>query len=343
MELVSAIILILGVFLIYLIAMELYTTLFRMTGLTKEKAKFQVISMITTAGFTTSESEIITSSRIRRRIASAAMITGTLFSVVIISLIINLFTKLQNTDANYVEHAKWIGVSFAAFFLILIIFKLPITTKLFEKLVEWVANTFFHVNSTNNVITQLDVYGSDAIEEVTINIVPEELVGKTLAQSNLKARYHLNIMMLQRNKRTIIITKDTVIQKKDVILVFGPKKLIEDFFDVTKNVSEEDDLSIKNSITVIDNYGDDAITEIEVNIVPNELVNTPLIKSGIKNVYDLNVLTIKRGDTSIKVDKDTVILENDIVVVFGAYKNMEKLFIESVLTTKDEKEEAHIS
>lgn len=336
MELLSAIILILGVFLIYLILIELYTILFRMTGLTKEKSKFQVISMITTAGFTTSESEIITSSKVRRRIAVAAMITGTLFSVVIISLIINLFTKIQNST-NSAEHAVWIGVAFGVFVLLLILFKLPITTKLFEKLVEFVANTFFHVNSNNNVITQLDVYGDDAIEEVTINIVPDELVGKTLAESNLKARYHLNILMVQRNKRTININRDTVIQKRDVLLVFGPKKLIERFFDQTQEVQKEDDMSIKNTITVIDNYGDDAMTEIEVNIVPDELLNTPLINSGLKRIYDLNVLTIKRGDISIKVDKDTVILEKDIVVVFGDYKNMEEVFVNKVNARVEQK------
>ena len=336
MELLSAIILILGVFLIYLIVIELYTILFRMTGLTKEKSKFQVISMITTAGFTTSESEIITSSKVRRRIAVAAMITGTLFSVVIISLIINLFTKIQNST-NSAEHVVWIGVAFGVFFVLLILFKLPITTKLFEKLVEFVANTFFHVNSNNNVITQLDVYGDDAIEEVTINIVPDELVGKTLAESNLKARYHLNILMVQRNKRTININRDTVIQKKDVLLVFGPKKLIERFFDQTQEVQKEDDMSIKNTITVIDNYGDDAMTEIEVNIVPDELLNTPLINSGLKRIYDLNVLTIKRGDISIKVDKDTVILEKDIVVVFGDYKNMEEVFVNKVNASVEQK------
>lgn len=336
MELLSAIILILGVFLIYLILIELYTILFRMTGLTKEKSKFQVISMITTAGFTTSESEIITSSKVRRRIAVAAMITGTLFSVVIISLIINLFTKIQNSS-NSVEHVVWIGVAFGVFIVLLILFKLPITTKLFEKLVEFVANTFFHVNSNNNVITQLDVYGDDAIEEVTINIVPDELVGKTLAESNLKARYHLNILMVQRNKRTININRDTVIQKKDVLLVFGPKKLIERFFDQTQEVQKEDDMSIKNTITVIDNYGDDAMTEIEVNIVPDELLNTPLINSGLKRIYDLNVLTIKRGDISIKVDKDTVILEKDIVVVFGDYKNMEEVFVNKVNARVEQK------
>ena len=336
MELLSAIILILGVFLIYLILIELYTILFRMTGLTKEKSKFQVISMITTAGFTTSESEIITSSKVRRRIAVAAMITGTLFSVVIISLIINLFTKIQNSS-NSAEHVVWIGVAFGVFVVLLILFKLPITTKLFEKLVEFVANTLFHVNSNNNVITQLDVYGDDAIEDVTINIVPDELVGKTLAESNLKARYHLNILMVQRNKRTININRDTVIQKKDVLLVFGPKKLIERFFDQTQEVQKEDDMSIKNTITVIDNYGDDAMTEIEVNIVPDELLNTPLINSGLKRIYDLNVLTIKRGDISIKVDKDTVILEKDIVVVFGDYKNMEEVFVNKVNASVEQK------
>ena len=80
--------------------------LFRITGLTKEKASFQAISLLTNCGFTTGESEVITSDRLRRRIAIAAMISGYSFSVVIVSLLINVFMKVstQSQEDNY----KWI-------------------------------------------------------------------------------------------------------------------------------------------------------------------------------------------------------------------------------------------
>ena len=98
MNLVTSILAISIAVVLYMALIEFFTALFRITGLTKEKARFQVISMITCAGFTTSESEIITTNRGRRRLAITCMITGTLFNVVIISLIINLLSTISNAE-----------------------------------------------------------------------------------------------------------------------------------------------------------------------------------------------------------------------------------------------------
>lgn len=62
--------------LVYILINEIFTVLFRLTGLTEDKAKFQVTSMLTNSGFTTSDSELITSSRVRRKLARITMISG---------------------------------------------------------------------------------------------------------------------------------------------------------------------------------------------------------------------------------------------------------------------------
>ena len=56
------------VVLLYWVITELFTFFFRLTGLPAERARFQVISLLTGTGFTTRESEIILSSRRRRRL-----------------------------------------------------------------------------------------------------------------------------------------------------------------------------------------------------------------------------------------------------------------------------------
>ena len=76
MKLELAIILILTFIMVYLFLIRIFTVLFRITGLTNEKAKFQAISLLTSCGFTTSESEIIANDKARRKIAIIAMITG---------------------------------------------------------------------------------------------------------------------------------------------------------------------------------------------------------------------------------------------------------------------------
>ena len=84
--------------LTYLLICEIFTILFRLTGLTEETARFQVISMLTTCGFTTVESELITSSRKRRKLAFVTILFGYIFSVTIVSMVINFFMRL--TDGN---------------------------------------------------------------------------------------------------------------------------------------------------------------------------------------------------------------------------------------------------
>ena len=61
MHIYSALILFSLIILIYLIITELFTILFRFTGLPDERARFQVISLLTGCGFTTKESELFLS------------------------------------------------------------------------------------------------------------------------------------------------------------------------------------------------------------------------------------------------------------------------------------------
>ena len=68
MGLITSVILILAFIIVYVIVVQIYSVLFRITGLTKEKAQFQSISLLSNTGFTTTESEIIVSDRVRARI-----------------------------------------------------------------------------------------------------------------------------------------------------------------------------------------------------------------------------------------------------------------------------------
>ena len=89
------------IILIYWIITELFTILFRFTGLPEEKARFQVISLITGCGFTTRESEMFLSNRRRRRLARITMLFGYVFNITIVSAFINVFLSLK---LSQVEH-----------------------------------------------------------------------------------------------------------------------------------------------------------------------------------------------------------------------------------------------
>ena len=84
--------------LMYWVISEVFTVLFRLIGLPEEKARFQVTSLLTGTGFTTHESEMILSTRSRRRLARMTMLFGYVFNVTIVSAMINVFLSMKKTE-----------------------------------------------------------------------------------------------------------------------------------------------------------------------------------------------------------------------------------------------------
>lgn len=330
MSLTLSLILIFGFVVIYIFFIEFFSILFRMTGLTREKARFQTISLFTTAGFTTSESEVVTRDRKRRRIAISCMITGNVFSVIIVALIINIFTQISS-DASAVKSSLYVFIwSMSGFALFLIFFNIPPVKRAYEKWIDRIA-THFMKNNKKNVITLLDNYGKDAIAEIYLNIMPEILDGKSVIESRLKDMYQMNILMFKRKGKVIDVTKDTIFQLHDILVIFGSYQNIKDCFE-HPNKNAEDILEVENKVTenvidLIDNYGKEAMAEVTINRIPDFLVDTKIKDSGLKDKYNINLLMIKRNDEVKPVSADTIIEVGDMLTVFGLYISIKAAFL----------------
>lgn len=87
--------------IIVLLVVEILSIAFEMTGVPHEKAKFQVITMLTT-GYSTKESEIIVQHPVRRKLALFAMIFTYVSNVTLFSIIVNL-TKSEITKSIIVK------------------------------------------------------------------------------------------------------------------------------------------------------------------------------------------------------------------------------------------------
>lgn len=318
MGLIASVILILSFIVIYVVVIQIYSVLFRITGLTKEKARFQAISLLTNSGFTTTESEIIVSDRVRRRIAIAAMINGYAFSVVIVSLIINVILSLKEDVAD--QALIVMTIAFAGFVVLIVITQIPIFKRLFEKFIQSIATKLLKRNKNENIIIMLDNYGRDSMAEVHLNRVPEFMVDTPLEETKIKDKYHLNVLMLKRSGKIVDVNKDTIFKKGDQLVVFGSNSSIANVF--TKRKREQK----ANSLDLIEEYGEEAMVEIQLNIVPEILKNKGLFESGLKSEYSINLLTIKRKDVSVAITKDTTLQEKDVIVVFGPYVNIKKIF-----------------
>ncbi|MGL5356618.1 MAG: TrkA C-terminal domain-containing protein [Cetobacterium sp.] len=222
--------------LTYLLICEIFTILFRLTGLTEETARFQVISMLTTCGFTTSESELVTSSRKRKKLAFITILFGYIFSVTIVSMIINFFMRLKD------------GNSLAAVFKIIIaililigiwysLFKVTFIKSRFDDLISKIGIRAMFRNDHNPIMI-LGLFKSEVVAEVYITNIPEELLNTELKNSSIRSEYNLQILtIIKDDDISTKITGETILENGDKIIIFGNLKNIRKLFVKEKKIS----------------------------------------------------------------------------------------------------------
>lgn len=327
-----AVSLILSVISMYLFAIETFSVAFKLTGLATNKIKFQVASLFTSTGFTTGESEIIVNDERRRKIAIACMYTGHIFSVLIMGLLINVFVSIGITISSKsvaFDPKEWYSIVLyvsVAVFLLILFLKIPPINKRFSRFLEKVAIQLSYKRRNSNIITVLDVYGKNAICEITLNKVPEFAVETTLFEMQLTKRFFINILSIKRGKRMIEISKDTMFRKGDNLVIYGRVSDIKEAFINSINDSNTIIINNVNEINLLNNYGSNALVEVEVEEVPKELENIKFKDSHLVDRYSINVIVIKRNDEYLFADKDTIIQRGDKLTMFGPYPNIKHLF-----------------
>ena len=321
--------LILAVVSVYMLMIEVFSVAFKLTGLATNKLKFQVASLFTGAGFTTTESELITNDDRRRKIAVMCMYTGHIFSVVIMGLIINVFISIwAETRSNQVTFKEWYFVIFyiaLGIFLLVLFLKIPPVNKRFQKLLE---NIAINTRRKSNIITVLDYYGRSAIVEVVLNKIPDFANEVSLSDMELTKKFAMIILTIRRGNRRVSVSKDTMLAKGDVIVAYGHINDIKDAFINSVSGKKKDAVVIDNSneINLLNNYGPNTLMEVVVNEVPQELDGVPMKESHLVDRYKIQIIIIKRDNEYLFVDKDMVVKKGDIVTLFGPYVNIKHLF-----------------
>ena len=213
------------IILIYWIITELFTILFRFTGLPDERARFQVISLLTGCGYTTRESEMFLSNRRRRRLARITMLFGYVFNITIVSAFINVFLSLK---LSQVEH-YYLGVliPLAVVAIIFIFMRVPGVRAWGDGVLQKFADRLVGKTDRFNTVMLLDYIGTDSIALVTLNHIPEEYQGVPLSQTGLKADTGILVMLVERpGKKAVPAGADTVFLIGDKLTVFGNYAMI---------------------------------------------------------------------------------------------------------------------
>jgi len=213
--------------LIYMMLISVFTMLFRLTGLTQEKARFQVISLLTTSGFTTRESEIMLATLNRRRLSSRIMIIGYVFSVLIVSLIINLAISIPQSKAS--DFGLLTILISAAFILLLILSRIKPIRSRFAHFIENLARRALYSDKTKIVV--LDFYHNNIIAQVFIKDLPPELAGRTLAESDIKNKFDVQVLLISRQGDTLLgVSGNEVLQNGDILTVYANAKKLNELF-----------------------------------------------------------------------------------------------------------------
>ena len=223
------------IILIYWVISELFTMLFRFTGVPDEKARFQVISLLTGCGYTTHESELLLSSKSRRRLARVIMLFGYVFNVTIISALVNVFFSLKISEV--VSDIISMIIPLSAAVVIVLFIRIPKVRTWGERLLEKIVGRIVRRENENSVLL-LDYIGDDSIAQITLNKVPEAYVGKPLSELGIKKEHNILVMLVDRGKAEPA-TADTVFQTGDKLTVFGDYRTICEVFDAQERFDAE--------------------------------------------------------------------------------------------------------
>lgn len=329
MSFASAISLFVTVIVIYYVLVKIFSILFRITGMPKDKAGFQSVSLLTNAGYTTGESEIVVSGRTRRHIATGAMLTGYFFSVLIVSLFINLFLSIDFSQLD--SHLVIMFIWFGGLVLFFVILRIPFVDKALGKMMENVTVRIFKKTAKENFISVLDTYDKDAVVNIFLYKVPKALEGKRIIDTDLRKKLNVNILMYTRNGQNHYVKADTIFSAKDVLIAFGPLSAIKEAF-LLKEHGEKQDADAKekeseeNEMMIMSNFGREILADIRLNRVPPVMAEKSLLESRIKEFFSINIMMVSRDDKPISINKDTVLEKGDRVIAFGPYESIHTVF-----------------
>ncbi len=199
--------------ILYIIMVKVYIILFQLSGLSKQKALFQVASILTSTGFSTKESEIITVDNTRRKLVFSLMIIGYVSTIILISLMIYLLSH-DFTWTQLLVATLYLSFSF-------LIVNTKFATFFIKEVVTKFGNKYFYGELNNSILVLLD-YGNKVLAEITINELPTVFKECSLKDVVIFKEYDLNLLSIQRkNVGITTVNGDHIIKQGDKLIIYG--------------------------------------------------------------------------------------------------------------------------
>lgn len=211
----------------------MFSAIFSIEGIQLDKAKFQIISILTGTGFTTAESELMLATKRRRKLTQTMILFSYIFNVTILSTIVNIFISTTHTS----WHEVLIGVILTIInFTILIIFnKSGKIRSIFDKKVKLLAMRFR--KRKGNSISVYDVYGEKCVVEINLRGLNRKIQDKT--PKDLDKEYNIQILVIKRGEKLFTNIEKMEIKRNDILIVFGNLKNIKKIFGLNRVASKK--------------------------------------------------------------------------------------------------------
>ena len=218
----ALVILTVSVFIVRLGAIAL-----KMTGMPERVARFQCLSALSGAGFTTSESEMIINYPIRRRIIALLIIAG---NVGLLSLSATLIVSLLNADGQPEALASQVLWLMGAIALVWLFMLNPLADRILCSLMGWVLAVTTSLGQRRYLRTLQVCNGLSVAEHMHHGEGLDTVASLPLAENSLRA------LALLRSDGSIVSepAPDTALSHGDRLVLYGPDyahEVFEDFLD----------------------------------------------------------------------------------------------------------------
>ncbi len=239
MSFLNALTLFVILIIIYQIIVDLFTVLFRFTGLPQEIARFQVVSILTGCGFTTEESEITISTLNRRKLARRIMIFGYAFTVTVMSALVNVFLSLNQLELR----TLWwqLSIPLVALIILEALSRHHVVKRYLNNSIERLGEKLIFRKVANRILV-LDYRGKNTIAEVYIKKVPNTFRDILIRNSGLQENYGILVILIERSsKKTEKVHADDVIMDGDRLIVYGDYSSICKVFEADERYFGNDE------------------------------------------------------------------------------------------------------
>lgn len=198
---------------IFLVVIDIFAILFRLTGMTIEKARFQVISLLTGTGYTTKESELIAQHPTRRKLASALMVTSYVSTLTFISFLVNMLSKSLINAKSILAITIFIVCA-------IMFFKSSLLEKIEDIIEHIVENSLLWKKVNSRYLNFITKHKGYSICEVYLS-EKSDIVGVSIAESKLSF-IEIKVLSIDQGHELINFPKpDYIFRANDKLTVYG--------------------------------------------------------------------------------------------------------------------------